>query len=160
MHGPDTTSRQARPPERRPTAARRWGRAVCIGDSPGSATPQRALPSSWPTSGRLARRPVPLRSSAAPRPSSVGCSPSSQSCFYLGLAPQRWQRGRWNLGIWSIANTLPQVLSPTIDGLGLVALNRQAPNLGYTAIFSTAVVYVASGYILVWKIKNGKSKGI
>ena len=76
--------------------------------------------------------------------------------LYLGLAPQRWQPRCWNPGIWSIANTLPQVLSPTIAGLGLDALNRQAPNLGYTAIFSTAVVSVVCGFIFVWKIKNAK----
>ncbi len=59
-----------------------------------------------------------------------------------------------DLGIWAIANTLPQVLAPIISGPILDAFNRQAPNFGYTVVFSTAIVYVVLGSVFVWKIKG------
>lgn len=73
----------------------------------------------------------------------------------VDVLPSRASGGK-DLGIWSIANTLPQVLAPTIAGPILDAFNRRAPNLGYTAIFSAAIVYVVFGSIFVWKIKNAK----
>jgi len=59
-----------------------------------------------------------------------------------------------DLGIWAIANTLPQVLAPVIAGPLLDVFNRMGPNLGYTVVFSLAIVEVALGSAFVWKIKG------
>ena len=59
-----------------------------------------------------------------------------------------------DLGIWAIANTLPQVLAPIVAGPVLDAFNRRAPNLGYTVIFSAAIVYVMLGSVFVWRIRG------
>ena len=61
-----------------------------------------------------------------------------------------------DLGIWAIANTLPQVLAPSIGGPLLDAFNRRAPALGYTVIFSLSIVYVALGSLFVWKIRGAR----
>jgi MFS family permease len=59
-----------------------------------------------------------------------------------------------DLGIWAIANTLPQVLAPVIAGPLLDIFNRRAPNLGYMIIYSLAIVEVALGSAFIWKIKG------
>jgi MFS family permease len=59
-----------------------------------------------------------------------------------------------DLGIWAIANTLPQVLAPAIAGPLLDIFNRMGRNLGYTFIFSLAIVEVALGSAFIWKIKG------
>ena len=61
-----------------------------------------------------------------------------------------------DLGIWAIANTLPQVLAPIVAGPVLDAFNRRAANLGYTVVFAGAIVYVILGSILVWRIKGAR----
>ncbi len=61
-----------------------------------------------------------------------------------------------DLGIWGIANTLPQVMAPVIAGPLLDVFNRTGPNLGYSVIFSLAVVEVALGSAFVWKIKGAR----
>lgn len=59
-----------------------------------------------------------------------------------------------DLGIWAIANTLPQVIAPVIAGPLLDVFNRMTPNLGYSVVFSLAIVDVALGSAFVWKIKG------
>ncbi|HEV2358337.1 MAG TPA: MFS transporter [bacterium] len=59
-----------------------------------------------------------------------------------------------DLGIWGIANTLPQVLAPVIAGPLLDVFNRMGPNRGYSVIFSMAIVEVVLGSIFIWKIKG------
>ena len=71
----------------------------------------------------------------------------------IDVLPSKSSGGK-DLGIWSIANILPQVLAPTIAGPILDAFNHRAPNLGYTVIFSAAIIYVVLGSALVWKIKG------
>jgi len=61
-----------------------------------------------------------------------------------------------DLGIWAIANTLPQIVAPLTAGPVLDALNQHSPNLGYTVIFGAAIVYVILGSILVWNIKGAR----
>ncbi len=56
--------------------------------------------------------------------------------------------------IWGIANTLPQVMAPVIGGPLLDIFNRTGSNVGYSVIFSLAVVEVALGSAFVWKIKG------
>ena len=61
-----------------------------------------------------------------------------------------------DLGIWGIANTLPQVLAPAVAGPLLDIFNRTGPNFGYSVIFSLAMVEVALGSVFVWKIKGAR----
>jgi MFS family permease len=61
-----------------------------------------------------------------------------------------------DLGIWAIANTLPQVLAPIVAGPILDAFNRREPNLGYTVVFAGAIVYVVLGSVFVWRIKGAR----
>ena len=48
------------------------------------------------------------------------------------------------------------MLAPIIAGPILDSFNRRTPNLGYTVVFSGAIVYVVLGSILVWKIKGAR----
>jgi MFS family permease len=61
-----------------------------------------------------------------------------------------------DLGIWGIANTLPQVLAPSIGGPLLDVFNHRSPTLGYTVIFSLSIVYVGLGSLFVWKIRGAR----
>lgn len=61
-----------------------------------------------------------------------------------------------DLGIWGIANTLPQVLAPVIAGPLLDVFNRTGHNRGYSVIFSLAVVEVLLGSVFIWKIKGAR----
>jgi MFS family permease len=64
--------------------------------------------------------------------------------------------GGKDLGIWSMANTLPQVLGPAMAGPLLDAFNHQAPNLGYSVVFSASILYVLLGSVFVWKIRGAR----
>ena len=61
-----------------------------------------------------------------------------------------------DLGIWGVANTLPQVLAPIFAGPVLDAFNRRVPNSGYTVVFSGAIVCVVLASIFIWKIKGAR----
>ena len=61
-----------------------------------------------------------------------------------------------DLGIWGITNTFTQALAPAIAGPILYTFNRRAPTLGYSVLFSLAIVYVTLGSIFVWKIKGAR----
>lgn len=61
-----------------------------------------------------------------------------------------------DLGIWAIANTLPQVLAPITAGPLIDAFNRRAPNFGYTVVFAMAIVYVILGSLFVWRIRGAR----
>jgi MFS family permease len=71
----------------------------------------------------------------------------------IDVLPSRGSAAR-DLGIWAIANTLPQVLAPLLAGPVLDAFNRRAPNLGYTVVFSVAIVYVMLGSIFIWRVRG------
>ncbi len=73
----------------------------------------------------------------------------------LDVLPSRRSAAK-DLGIWGIANTLPQVLAPLIGGPLLDMFNHRSPTLGYTVIFSNAIVYVVLGSLFVWKIKGAR----
>jgi len=73
----------------------------------------------------------------------------------IDVLPNR-QSAAKDLGIWAIANTLPQVLAPIVAGPILDAFNRRAANLGYTVVFAGAIVYVVLGSIFVWRIKGAR----
>ena len=64
-----------------------------------------------------------------------------------------------DMGIWHVADTLPQVISVPIAGLLLdrfqiVGQQHGRPTLGYTVIFLLAVVYFALGTVLVRNIRK------
>jgi MFS family permease len=61
-----------------------------------------------------------------------------------------------DLGIWGVANTLPQVLAPILAGPVLDTFNRRSPNSGYTVVFSGAIVCVVLASIFIWKIKGAR----
>jgi len=71
----------------------------------------------------------------------------------IDVLPRRGTAAK-DLGIWAIANTLPQVLAPVVAGPILDVFNRQAPNLGYSVVFSGAIVSVLLGSVFVWRIKG------
>jgi Na+/melibiose symporter-like transporter len=64
-----------------------------------------------------------------------------------------------DMGVWHVADTFPQVIATPIAGFLLddfqrVGAQQGAPNLGYTVIFSLAVVYFFLGTVLVRKIRK------
>ncbi|HLW59496.1 MAG TPA: MFS transporter [bacterium] len=61
-----------------------------------------------------------------------------------------------DLGIWAIANTLPQVVAPILAGPVIDAFNRGGSNLGYSVAFALAIVYVTLGSVFVWKIRGAR----
>lgn len=61
-----------------------------------------------------------------------------------------------DLGIWSIAITLPQVIVTALGGPVLDAYNRVAPGLGYTVVFLGAIACLVLGSIFVWKIRGSR----
>lgn len=66
-----------------------------------------------------------------------------------------------DMGVWHVADTFPQVIATPIAGLLLdrfqiVGQTVNQPTLGYTVIFSLAVVYFVLGTVLVRKIRKVK----
>jgi Na+/melibiose symporter-like transporter len=64
-----------------------------------------------------------------------------------------------DMGVWHVADTFPQVIATPIAGLLLdrfqvVGQSVNQPTLGYTVIFSLAVVYFVLGTVLVRKIRK------
>jgi Na+/melibiose symporter-like transporter len=64
-----------------------------------------------------------------------------------------------DMGVWHVADTFPQVIATPIAGLlldrfQLVGQSVNQPTLGYTVIFSLAVVYFVLGTVLVRKIRK------
>ena len=73
----------------------------------------------------------------------------------IDVLPSRGTAAK-DLGIWGVANTLPQVLAPILAGPVLDVFNRRAPNSGYTVVFSGAIVCVVLASIFIWKIKGAR----
>lgn len=66
-----------------------------------------------------------------------------------------------DMGLWHIAATLPQVTAAPIAGVLLDTFQRVGrqhgqPTLGYTVIFTLAVLYFALGTLLVSRIKGAR----
>lgn len=64
-----------------------------------------------------------------------------------------------DMGVWHVALVLPQVISTPIAGFlldhfQLVGRSQNLPNLGYTVIFSVAVIYFVLGTVFVRQIKG------
>ncbi len=61
-----------------------------------------------------------------------------------------------DLGLWSIAITLPQVIAPLIGGPILQAFRPVSLSLGYRILFGIAFLYSLAGSALVWKIRKAR----
>jgi MFS family permease len=71
----------------------------------------------------------------------------------IDVLPSRGSAAK-DLGIWGVANTLPQVLAPIVALPVLDVFNRTAPNSGYTVVFAGAIVCVVLASVFIWKIKG------
>jgi MFS family permease len=58
------------------------------------------------------------------------------------------------MGLFHVAQTLPQTFAPAIGGFLLDAFNRQSPNSGYRAVFGSAIVFFILGTIFVSRIRS------
>jgi MFS family permease len=59
-----------------------------------------------------------------------------------------------DMGLFHVALTLPQVMVPALAGVLLDYFNRQSPNSGYRVVFSTAIVFLVLGTVLVSRIRS------
>lgn len=59
-----------------------------------------------------------------------------------------------NVGIFNIANILPQVIAPAIGGILLDKFNLIRHNLGYQAIFITVIIYLIISTIILVKVEE------
>jgi len=59
-----------------------------------------------------------------------------------------------DMGLFHVAMTLPQTIAPAIGGLLLDYFNRISPDLGYRAVFASAIVFFGLGTVFVSRIKS------
>jgi MFS family permease len=59
-----------------------------------------------------------------------------------------------DMGLFHVAQTLPQTIAPAIGGFLLDYFNRVSPNSGYRAVFASAIVFFLLGTIFVSRIKS------
>lgn len=61
-----------------------------------------------------------------------------------------------NMGIWSAAGIIPQVIGVTVGGLLTFAFQKLPNHIGYTALFGFTVVLFLMGTLLVAQVKGAK----
>jgi MFS family permease len=66
-----------------------------------------------------------------------------------------------DMGLWHMALTVPQLLATIVagwllDSFQLIGKESGRPNLGYTVIFSVAIVYFLLGTVFVAKVKKAR----
>ena len=59
-----------------------------------------------------------------------------------------------DMGLFHVAQTLPQTIAPAIGGYLLDYFNHVAPHSGYRAVFASAIVFFVLGTIFVSRIKS------
>ena len=59
-----------------------------------------------------------------------------------------------DMGLFHVAQTLPQTIAPAIGGYLLDYFNQLAPNSGYRAVFASAIVFFILGTVFVSRIKS------
>jgi MFS family permease len=59
-----------------------------------------------------------------------------------------------DMGLFHVAQTLPQTIAPAIGGFLLDYFNSQSPNSGYRAVFASAIVFFVLGTIFVSRIRS------
>lgn len=61
-----------------------------------------------------------------------------------------------NMGIWSAAGIIPQVIGVTLGGLLIYSLQRMPNHLGYSILFGVCVVLFLLGTVLVAQVKGAR----
>ena len=59
-----------------------------------------------------------------------------------------------DMGLFHVAQTLPQTIAPAIGGFLLDYFNKVSPNSGYRAVFGSAIVFFILGTFFVSRIKS------
>ncbi|HEY3193931.1 MAG TPA: MFS transporter [Candidatus Dormibacteraeota bacterium] len=59
-----------------------------------------------------------------------------------------------DMGLFHVAQTLPQTIAPAIGGYLLDYFNSLSPNSGYRAVFASAIVFFILGTVFVSRIKS------
>ena len=59
-----------------------------------------------------------------------------------------------DMGLFHVAQTLPQTIAPAIGGFLLDYFNHVSPNSGYRAVFGSAIVFFILGTVFVSRIKS------
>jgi MFS family permease len=59
-----------------------------------------------------------------------------------------------DMGLFHVAQTLPQTIAPAIGGFLLDYFNHISPNSGYRAVFGSAIVFFVLGTIFVSRIRS------
>ena len=59
-----------------------------------------------------------------------------------------------DMGLFHVAQTLPQTIAPAIGGYLLDYFNHVSPNSGYRAVFGSAIVFFVLGTVFVSRIKS------
>ena len=59
-----------------------------------------------------------------------------------------------DMGLFHVAQTLPQTIAPAIGGYLLDYFNHVSPNSGYRAVFGSAIVFFVLGTIFVSRIRS------
>ncbi len=59
-----------------------------------------------------------------------------------------------DMGLFHVAQTLPQTVAPAIGGFLLDYFNHLSPNSGYRAVFASAIVFFILGTVFVSRIKS------
>jgi Na+/melibiose symporter-like transporter len=60
------------------------------------------------------------------------------------------------LGIWSISDTLPQVIAPLIAGPLAAFIKQETPDIAYRVLMGLAVIYFALGTVVILFIKENE----
>jgi len=63
-------------------------------------------------------------------------------------------RSAKDMGLFHVAQTLPQTVAPAIGGFLLDYFNSQSPNSGYRAVFGSAIVFFVLGTVFVSRIRS------
>jgi MFS family permease len=72
--------------------------------------------------------------------------------------PQLQAAGR-DMGVWSIASTLPMVLAPLLGGVVIATFSaRHATALGYRAVFALATILMLVGAAFVLRIREPRAR--
>ena len=63
-------------------------------------------------------------------------------------------RSAKDMGLFHVAQTLPQTIAPAIGGFLLDYFNNRVPNSGYRAVFGSAIVFFVLGTVFVSRIRG------
>ncbi|MGH2487077.1 MAG: MFS transporter, partial [Ktedonobacterales bacterium] len=61
-----------------------------------------------------------------------------------------------NMGIWSAAGIIPQVIGVVLGGVLTFSLQKSPHHLGYTVLFAVTAVFFLIGTLLVKQVKGAR----